>query len=135
MTKEQKLRRRLRALLRQIQQITEQTDWYLNYWEDAKVWRFLKSPDTKDQTECYLECLEDNLFRLAAVKDSDPKHLDPDPGIERIPASKQILPTTSDEVLLGSCEISPDGAYSFEIVSPDGQSHRDFNLWTNIKPP
>jgi hypothetical protein len=54
MTNELKLRRKLRKLLRDIQQIEAETGWELNYWQDNQVWRFLKVPEGKDQTQAYL---------------------------------------------------------------------------------
>ena len=63
MTNEQKVRRRLRALLRQVEQIQAETGYRL-YSEDNHVWRFVKEID---DTELYLEVNETNgNFRLCS---------------------------------------------------------------------
>jgi hypothetical protein len=43
-----KVRRKLRAHLRQLERIEEQTGWYLEFWKPSGVWRFCKDPIEAD---------------------------------------------------------------------------------------
>jgi hypothetical protein len=152
MTKEQKLRRRLRALLRQVEQIQAETGYRL-YSEDNHVWRFVKEID---DTELYLEVNETNgNFRLysetlgaflvsqVALGHKFPidtittpeghTNFETETGITRTRASKQISAATPDEVLAGPCEVSPDGWYLFKLIGPDGSEYRYMELRVDPK--
>jgi hypothetical protein len=126
------LRRRLRQLLRDIKQVQEETDWHIEYSPDHDDGIFFVLDNTADgkDTEAFLERNPDKAFRICVVSGPN-KTADPPADFTRTPALKQIWAETTDEVLRGPCEISPESSYVFWW--DDDEPRRPIHIWVNPK--